>query len=304
MSAPGPTHRSAPTDRSFDPTRVYATRFSKYRSIALLHRSFDCKPQPIATRLPDHARRHIARRRPLEHGRYVVGPYRHHHTRGRFAEQRRRMVQRLASRDANAVNRHLGADTAAVERRFGNGNGETAIRAVVRRPQQTLVCRSGEKGLKHLLGLEIDRRRPAANEIVRELQVLAPAQLAVILPKQQDDVTAVLKSPPHDAIGVLQQADDADDRCRVNRTTIGLVVEAHIAASNRHVERAARRPDALDRFRELPHDRRPLRVAEVEAVCRSEGSRPGTRHISRSLGDGEHRAAVRIQVAVASVAVD
>ena len=69
-------------------------------------------------------------------------------------------------------------------------------------------------------------------------------------------------------------------------------------------ERAARLADAFDRLRELPHDRRPLGIAEVQAVGRAERPRAGARDVARRLGHGQHRAAVRIEVAVAAVAVD
>ena len=57
-------------------------------------------------------------------------------------------------------------------------------------------------------------------------------------------------------------------------------------------------------LRELPHDRRPLGVAEVQAVGGAERPRAGARDVARRFGDREHRAALRIEIAVAAVAVD
>ena len=48
---------------------------------------------------------------------------------------------------------------------------------------------------------------------------------------------------------ILDQADHADDRRRVDRLAVGLVVEADVAAGDRHVERAAGVGDPLDRLR-------------------------------------------------------
>ena len=59
----------------------------------------------------------------------------------------------------------------------------------------------------------------------------------------------------------------------------------------------------FDRLRELPHDRRPLGVAEVQAVGRAERPRAGARDVARRFGHREHRAAIRIEIAVAAVAV-
>ena len=102
---------------------------------------------------------------------------------------------------------------------------------------------------------------------------------------------------------MLEHADHADDRRRIDRAAVGLIVEAHVAAGNRHVERAAGGRDPLDGFRELPHDRRPLGVSEIQAVGRAARPRAGARHVSSRLGDRQHRAAIRVEVTVAAVAV-
>ena len=72
-------------------------------------RPADGDPQPIAAGLADDARRHARRRRPLEHLGDIVGRHRSDDARGRFAEERRRVVDardrarpRRASIDASA----------------------------------------------------------------------------------------------------------------------------------------------------------------------------------------------------------
>ena len=42
----------------------------------------------------------------------------------------------------------------------------------------------------------------------------------------------------------------------IDRVAVGLVVQADVAAGDRHAKRAAGLADALDRLRKLPHDRR------------------------------------------------
>ena len=65
---------------------------------------------------------------------------------------------------------------------------------------------------------------------------------------------------------------------------VRLVVEADVAAGDRDVERAARRANTLDRARELPHDLRPLGIAEVQAVGRADRQAAGARDVPRRLG--------------------
>ena len=94
---------------------------------------------------------------------------------------------------------------------------QAAVRAVVRRPHQPLVGERDEQRLQRALGVQIERRRHAAHQIVHHLQVFAAAELAAPLAEQDDDVAGFLESPADDAIGVLQQTDDADDRRRIDR---------------------------------------------------------------------------------------
>ena len=106
-----------------------------------------------------------------------------------------------------------------------------------------------EQRLQRALGVEIERRRHAAHQTVHDLQVLAAAELAAALAEQHDRRRPTRwKRAADDAVGVLEQADDADDRRRIDRLAVGFVVEADVAAGDRHVERAARRADAFDRL--------------------------------------------------------
>ena len=108
---------------------------------------------------------------------------------------------------------------------------------------------------------------------------------------------AVLEAAADDAIRMLEQADDADDRRGIDRPAVRLVVQADVAAGDRHAERAAGLADALDGLRELPHDRGPLGVAEVEAVGRAERTGAGAGDVARRFGHREHRAAPRVEIA-------
>ena len=112
-----------------------------------------------------------------------------------------------------------------------------------------------------------------------------------------------LERPRQDPRRILQQPDDADDRRRIDRAAVGLVVEADVAAGNRHVERAARLGDSLDRLDQLPHDLGPLWIAEVQAVGRADRDRAGAGDVPRRFRDRQHRAAPGIEVAVPAVAI-
>ncbi len=83
-----------------------------------------------------------------------------------------------------------------------------------------------------------------------------------------------------------------------------LVVEAHVAAHDRHAERLARRGDAVDRARERVHHLGPLGVAEVEAVGDADGLRARAHEVAAHLGDRHRGPDERVELAHPAVAVD
>src|SRR5262249_12231655 len=122
---------------------------------------------------------------------------------------------------------------------------------------------------------------------------------------QRSDSVAGLPEPAgQHPIRVLQQTDDADRRSRVDGLPIGFVVETDVSARNRYVQRTACLADPGDGALELPHDAGALWVAKIEAVGRADWACAGTRDVPRGLGHSEHGAEVRIEIAVAAVAVE
>ena len=143
--------------------------------------------------------------------------------------------------------------------------------------------------LQRRFALQIERRRHARPRVLcMRRQVFAAAELAEIIAQQDHRGAGRLERARHGLRRVLEQADDAEHRRREDRAAFGFVVEADVAAGDRDVERPARVADAADRFADLPHDLRPLGIAEVEVVGRADRLAAGARDVARRLGDGEH----------------
>ena len=87
-----------------------------------------------------------------------------------------------------------------------------------------------------MLGRQIEARRHTAYEIVHDLQVFAAAKLAGSLAEQNHGVAGHVKPPADHAVSMLEHADNADDRRRVDGTAVGFVVQADIPAGDWHVE--------------------------------------------------------------------
>src|SRR5688572_25388878 len=81
-----------------------------------------------------------------------------------------------------------------------------------------------------------------------------------------------------------EKADAADRRRRQDGLALRLVVERDVAGDDGELERPARFADALDGAHELPHDRGPLGVAEVEVVCDGERRRANCGEVAPALG--------------------
>jgi hypothetical protein len=174
----------------------------------------------------------------------------------------------------------------------------------MRRPQQPVSRRRTQQPDQRPLAPEVESRRCPPHDAVNGLEVLAAAEFAETLAEQDDRVTRRADAPREHAGGVLQQPDDAEDGRRVDGLAVGFVVEAHVAAGDRHVERTAGLGDALDRLHELPHDLGPFRVAEVQAVGGADRNRAGTRDVPGRLGHGELGAQPGTEVTVTAIAVD
>src|SRR5215208_3896318 len=104
-------------------------------------------------------------------------------------------------------------------------------------------------------------------------------------------------------IYVLEDPDHPDRGSRVDGATVGLVVEADVAAYDRrpkHFARLGHSPYALG---ELVVAVRLLRAAEVEAVGDGDGFCPYAREVPVSFGDRRGPAAPGVEIAVAAPAV-
>ena len=264
----------------------------------------DRDTQPIATGPADGLGRHARRRRVFEQCRQLFLFRGENDPRRGLAKQRRGAIDEIETRPDDGVDGNLGADAARVEAAFGQRHRQATVGAIVGRPDQPLVGELHQQSLQRSLGLQIDRRRHATHQPVRHLQVFAAAQFAAIGAQGHDHVARRLKAPTNDMVGVLEQTHDANDRRRINRLTIRLVVEADVAAGDRHGERAAGGADAFNRPGELPHDLRPLRVAEIQAVGGAERPAAGAGDVARRFSDRQDGAPIGVEVAVAAVAID
>ena len=93
----------------------------------------------------------------------------------------------------------------------------------------------------------------------------------------------------------VDEPDTADDRRRMDREPVGLVVERDVSGDDRDSERLAGERHPLDRLRELPGDLGLLGIPEVEAVGEGERMSPGARDVPYGFEHGEHAPRARIQ---------
>ena len=108
----------------------------------------------------------------------------------------------------------------------------------------------------------------------------------------------------HGFVDVLENADDAQHRRGIDAFAQSLVVEADVAAGDRNIEFFAGLGDAVDHLRELPHDLRLFRIAEVQAVGRANRSRARARHIAAASATACIAPSSRIEIAPAAIAIE
>ena len=142
--------------------------------------------------------------------------------------------------------------------------------------------------------LEIERRGRAADSAEAGL-VLGAVQGQRPGGGEEDDV-ALAPSPGHRP-HVLDEPDAADDRRRVDRPPIRLVVERHVPRDDRGAERLGGQRHPLDRLRELPGDLGLLRVAEVQAVRQRERPSADAGDVPGCLEHRQRAARARVEPA-------
>ena len=208
---------------------------------------------------------------------------------------------------AGCGKRDLRADAAAREAALGQRHGQPAPPRS-RAPSPAGRRRRGPQPGAGAPSPPRDRSRagipagPAVNAL--EGTRCRPASRPARCAEQHDHRPRAPEDAAQHAVGVVEDPDHADDRRREDRAALGLVVETDVAARDRHLQGPAGVAQPLHRPRELPHDLRPLRVAEVEAVRRRHGPCPRAGDVARRLRRRQHGSAVRVQVAVPPVAVE
>src|SRR6266571_2278059 len=197
---------------------------------------------------------------------------------------------------------------------FRESDGEAAVTDVVGRLHSAFSGQRNEAINEAFLGREIDGGGFAGDdggdgfgifgggEFARRLGTTR-AGLVVRSVQQNYCVVGFAEGDLEGAGGVLENAQDADDRRGIDRFAEGFVIEADVPASDRRAQRGASFADSIDRLRKLPHQFGLFRAAEIEAVRGRDGPRAAASHVARRFRDGVHRAHTRIQLAPAAVAV-
>ena len=158
--------------------------------------------------------------------------------------------------------------------------------------------------LEELFPLQVKPGGPATFLLMDRGQIFARAEFFVGLSQQDNEIARVLEPLGDIVRDRVHNPDHGYGRSRRNRLTIGFIIEADVAADYRNFQGFAGRPHAVNGLDELPHHLRLLGVAKIEAV--GQGHRPGPAdgEIARALGNRNRRPALRVERAVAAVAID
>src|SRR5258708_529060 len=104
------------------------------------------------------------------------------------------------------------------------------------------------------------------------LRVFRASELVARFAEEQNVVIRGLEREGTSGALVIEYANHAHSRRRIDRASLGLIVERHVARDDRRPQLAAGVADAADALGELPHDLRPLRRAEVQTVRDGHGT--------------------------------
>src|SRR5580765_7248905 len=130
--------------------------------------------------------------------------------------------------------------------------------------------------------------------------MLRPSDGAV---EEEDCVACVAEGGFQDAGGVVEEAEDADDRSGIDGFTESFVVKADVAAGDGSAKRGAGCSYAVDGLGELPHDFGFFGATEIQTVCCGDRASTAGSDVAGGLGYGVHGAEFRIELAPTAIAV-
>jgi hypothetical protein len=158
----------------------------------------------------------------------------------------------------------------AGERHLGHRHCGSAIRAIMYRANQPLSGKPPRKLTQPSLDREVDGRGRSLAPVMDMAEPERLTDMPDSVPDEDQRLAGVSKCDADALAPVLQQPYPTDRRrgqdgapaaCR-----LALIVERHVAAHDREVERAAGVAHAFEAADDLGHDLGPLRIGEVEAV--------------------------------------
>src|SRR5690606_36398502 len=174
---------------------------------------------------------------------------------------------------------------------------------VVRRANQAATNRRQRQALDIQFAIEVQFGRKSGFDVMNVRQVLRAAQFVATLADENDKVAFALETHADALIDVLEYSDHADEGRGMNYAFGRFVVERHVTRNDRQAECAARFDDAFNRLHELPEAIRLVGVAEAQAIGDAGRLGADANQVTRAFGDGEHRALLRVEVAVTRVAI-
>jgi hypothetical protein len=179
--------------------------------------------------------------------------------------------------------RHPDADPAGGDH-LGQRQRQAAVGHIVDAGQHTVTDELTDERGDAAGRVEIGRRQvPALGARVPRPPRAGEARR--IRSSEDEDRGIVREGRPRRAPDQLvDDPEEAHDRCRVDVVPAGLVVEAHVAAYHRYPERPARLGHPVDGLRQLRHHLGVLWVAEVEAVDERQRACPHAGQVDDGLG--------------------
>ena len=187
--------------------------------------------------------------------------------------------------------------------RFGEGNGEAALGAIVGALHQSGADQSPHRILNSEFVVVIELgRRPGFNAVDGE-QVMRGAELVTRFAKENDDISGRFEKLGRDMSGILNDADHSDRGRGIDRARRAFVVKTDIAAGDRRIKFPAGLGQALDGLAELEEIFRLVRIAEIQVVGDGQRDGSGAGNIPRGFCNGYLRSFAGILPAIDGIAV-
>src|SRR5690625_997472 len=160
-----------------------------------------------------------------------------------------------------------------------------------------------DKIVEKLFGIEIDLRRRTGLQTVNNSEILARTDFIRITAEKNERFVRILAKLTGDMGLILDQTDNRNDWCWIDRLLPAFVVETHISTDNRNIKKGTSFRQPADRLLQAVKNLRFVRIPKIQIIGHRQRNGTTASEIAERFRHRDQTAPIGIEIAIAAIAV-